>query len=265
MSTSNSLPGEAPGDFDSKMLVAKQKRKQAEHDRQLLLNRIALLKKEEDRACVPAASHIARARSGSHGRARRYKKIHKTKSRAEEILRIRIEHERETAEREAKQRRELRRRQLEAEINMAQEEQSRKNRQAQISLIQQQKREDVHAVREEAARAREEIRVQRLNDVVEKQEKRAAIKQHEDEVKRRRAAERRDVLRANRRDYEDKVAREVEETAVREREVVRMERVEMNLIQKLKKTQIIQQQAFEDLEQALNGDLSQMAPTDQTR
>ena len=263
MSTSNSLPGEAPGDFDSKMLVAKQKRKQAEHDRQLLLNRIALLKKEEDRACVPAASHMRGPES--HGRARRYKKIHKTKSRAEEILRIRIEHERETAEREAKQRRELRRRQLEAEINMAQEEQSRKNRQAQISLIQQQKREDVHAVREEAARAREEIRVQRLNDVVEKQEKRAAIKQHEDEVKRRRAAERRDVLRANRRDYEDKVAREVEETAVREREVVRMERIEMNLIQKLKKTQIIQQQAFEDLEQALNGDLSQMAPTDQTR
>ena len=180
-------------------------------------------------------------------------------------MRIRIEHERETAEREAKQRRELRRRQLEAEINMAQEEQSRKNRQAQISLIQQQKREDVHAVREEAARAREEIRVQRLNDVVEKQEKRAAIKQHEDEVKRRRNQERVDVLRSNRAHYEHKVAQEVEETAVREKEVVRMERVEMQLIQKLKKTQIIQQQAFEDLEQALNGDLSQMAPTDQTR
>ena len=237
MST-NSLPGEAPGAFDSKMLIAKQKRKQAEHDRQLLLNRIALLKKEEDRA---------------------YKKISKTKSRAEEILRIRIEHEQENNERENKQRREMRRRKLEAEINMAHEEQSRKNRQNQISMIQAQKRNDVHAVREEAARAREEIRIQRLNDVVEKQEKRAAIKQHEDELKRRRAQERHDVLRANRRDYEDKVAKEVEETNVREREVVRMERIEMNLIQKLKKTQIIQQQAFEDLEQALNGDLSQIA------
>ena len=31
------------------MLAAKLKRKQAEHDRQLLLNRIALLKKEEER------------------------------------------------------------------------------------------------------------------------------------------------------------------------------------------------------------------------
>jgi len=234
----SSLPGEAQhSDFDSKMLVAKQKRKQAEHDRQLLLNRIALLKKEEDRA---------------------YKKIAKTKSRAEEILRIRIEHEQENSEREAKHRREMRRRKLEAEINMAAEETSRKNRQMQINLIQAQKRCDVHAVREEAARAREEIRIQRLDDVVAKQEKRAAIKQHEDEVKRRRNQERVDVLRSNRAHYEHKVKQEVEETAVREKEVVRMERVEMQLIQKLKKTQIIQQQAFEDLEQALNGDLSQI-------
>ena len=94
---------------------------------------------------------------------------------------------------------------------------------------------------------------------MEKQEKRAAIKQHEDEVKRRREQERQEVLRANRAHYDVKVKQEIDETAVREKEVVRMERVEMQLIQKLKKTQIIQQQAFEDLEQALNGDLGQIS------
>ena len=52
------------------------------------------------------------------------------------------------------------------------------------------------------------------------------------------------------------VKREEKETAAREKEVVKMERTEMQLIQKLKKTQVMQQQAFEDLEQALNGDLA---------
>ena len=60
-------------DFESKMLLVKQKKKQAEHDKRLLVNRIALLKKEERKA---------------------YKKIEKTKERAQEVLTVRIEHER---------------------------------------------------------------------------------------------------------------------------------------------------------------------------
>jgi len=67
------------------------------------------------------------------------------------------------------------------------------------------------------------------------------------------------LAKANRAHYEAKVKLENEETTKREKEVVKMERIEMQLIQKLKKTQVMQQQAFEDLEQALNGDLSHMS------
>ena len=42
-----------------------------------------------------------------------------------------------------------------------------------------------------------------------------------------------------------------------------MEREEMKLIQKLKKTQVMQQQAFEDLENALNGDLSHLTQVEE--
>ncbi len=68
-------------DFESKMLLVKQKKKQAEHDKRLLVNRIALLKKEERKA---------------------YKKIEKTKERAQEVLTVRIEHERHHSERVAR-------------------------------------------------------------------------------------------------------------------------------------------------------------------
>ena len=46
-----------------------------------------------------------------------------------------------------------------------------------------------------------------------------------------------------------------EATRKKEKEVSRMEKVEMQLIQKLKNTQQLQQQAFKELENALNGDI----------
>lgn len=219
------------------MLSAKQKNRQAEADRQLLVNRIALLKKEEERVLS---------------------KIQKTRSRAEEILQIRVEHEQASLEREASQRRRATRQKQEAEAHHVAEEESRRNRQRQIEAIQAAKRDEVYKVREEAARAREEIRHQKLEDIIQKQQQRAVIKKREDELRLKREAERQQVLEVNRRNYEDRVNKQVVETVDKERQVMKMERTEMQLIQRLKKTQIIQQQAFEDLEHALNGDLAQV-------
>ena len=73
------LPSER-GEFQGKLLAAQHRKKQADNDRQLLLNRIALLKKEEARA---------------------WKKIEKTKGRAEEIIQMRMENEKRTEAREA--------------------------------------------------------------------------------------------------------------------------------------------------------------------
>ena len=229
-------------DFESKMLLVKQKKKQAEHDKRLLVNRLALLKKEESKA---------------------YKKIEKTRERAEEVLKVRVEHERHNSERDARHRRTQRRRKLEAEANKASEAEARRNRQLAMDHVQQVKFAKVREARSEAAHARDEIRADKLADVMEKQRKRTSIKEGEGKLRAQRQAEKAGVLRANRKAYEKKVREEEEGTVAREREVAHMEREEMKLIQKLKKTQVMQQQAFEDLETALNGDLSHLTQVEE--
>ena len=96
------------------MLLVKQKKKQAEHDKRLLVNRIALLKKEERKA---------------------YKKIEKTKERAQEVLTVRIEHERHHSERVARHARNERRRKLEAEANKASEAEARRTARGDAAAI----------------------------------------------------------------------------------------------------------------------------------
>ena len=103
--------------------------------------------------------------------------------------------------------------------------------------------------------AKEEIREQRRSEVISKQERRAEIKSHEEEVRRERENTRNDIIWENKKKYDRRVEAEEVETKVREKEVGKMERIEMALIQQLKNTQVIQQQAFEQLESALNGDV----------
>ena len=97
------LPSER-GEYQGKLLSAQHRKKQADNDRQLLLNRIALLKKEEVRA---------------------WKKIQKTKDRAEEILRMRQENDVRMKEREAQAQRQLERQKEEALRNGQIEEKAR--------------------------------------------------------------------------------------------------------------------------------------------
>merc|ERR1711981_1334772 len=82
-------------------------------------------------------------------------------------------------------------------------------------------------------------------------------------LRERKQQEMQGILKRNRKAYERKVKDEEKATLLREKEVARMEREEMKLIQKLKKTQVMQQQAFEDLENALNGDLSHLTQVEE--
>ena len=129
--------------------------------------------------------------------------------------------------------------------------------------VQQLKFAKVREARSEAAQARDEIRAEQLADVVEKQRKRAEVKEHEAKLRERKQQEMQGILKRNRKAYERKVKEEERATLLREKEVARMEREEMKLIQKLKKTQVMQQQAFEDLENALNGDLSHLTQVEE--
>ena len=163
-------------DFESKMLLVKQKKKQAEHDKRLLVNRIALLKKEERKA---------------------YKKIEKTKERAQEVLTVRIEHERHHSERVARRARNERRRKLEPRRTKASEAEARgigtgHAARAAVEICQSPR----SAV--EAAQARDEIRAEQLADVVEKQRKRAEVKEHEAKLRERKQQEMQGILKRNR-------------------------------------------------------------------
>ena len=231
-----SLPSSV-SEFESKMLSAKQKARQAEADRQLLLNRVALLKREEERA---------------------WRKIQSTKSRAEEILQMRMEHEQQAAERESLRAREEARRKVDSEKAWRLEEAARRARRTQLESGLSKKKDDVQKVRSEAAKAREAIREQRLDSILTKQQKRLAVKRHEEELRARREKEQQDIIDQNRRNYDTKVQQQVLETQKQEKVVLKMEKKEMDLIQKLKKTQVMQQQAFQDLEHALNGELTQV-------
>lgn len=60
-------------------------------------------------------------------------------------------------------------------------------------------------------------------------------------------------LEANKRAYDDRVSREDAARRAKESEVAQLEALEMELIEKLKRTQAQQQRAFNDLEAALSG------------
>ena len=67
--------------------------------------------------------------------------------------------------------------------------------------------------------------------------------------------EERRIAEVNEKKYNQRVKDREVATRKKEKEVSRMERVEMQLIQKLKNTQQLQQQAFQELENALNGEV----------
>jgi len=205
-----------------------------EQDALLLENRIALLKKEEERA---------------------WRKIQQTKKRADEIVRMRRDNEKRL---EMKQmmalQAEERERQL-ADEHLRMGEEARRARAKVLEDMYNRKRTDVLRVRQEKQMNREEVRTSQAEDYAAKREMRAAVMRQEEEARSAKEAERARVERANEDEYLRRV-REKELAARRkEKAVAKMEKVEMQLIQKLKNTQQLQQRAFYELENALNGDV----------
>mmetsp|Transcript_13611 Transcript_13611/g.17933 ORF Transcript_13611/g.17933 Transcript_13611/m.17933 type:complete len:245 (+) Transcript_13611:207-941(+) len=224
------LPSEVYN-YNGKLLSAQQRKKQALNDAQLLQNRIALLKKEEERA---------------------WRKIHQTKSRAQEILKLREDNERKMEERMQAAMAANEAQQKMAEQNKIQEEIARRNRAAQIEKMYKEKRQKVNEVRQEKQNIRRELMDQRENEVLKNRRQREYIVAHEQEVRERRERERQQKLEENKVNYECKVKQQHFESRQKEKEVEKLERIEMELIQKLKSTQLLQQNAYSELESALN-------------
>lgn len=221
---------------------AKEARKRAELDAQLLANRIALLKQEEEKA---------------------WKKIEETRKRAQEIMDLRSANEQKFVAKEqfykakwesiraaqtqnqynrdkAKAVREATRGGLleERQMNAA-----KTKNQSQQYLLQKKEREA----------SEKQVNLERSN----------LIKQKKEDAKRRLEEDRLCQLEKFREDYE---ARTAQEELLRSRTdalVAKMEKEEMELIQRLQNTQTVQRNAYEELEAAL-GQTAQQVSTNRS-
>jgi len=209
---------------------AKESRKRAELDAQLLANRIALLKQEEEKA---------------------WKKIEETRKRATEITTLRDQNEQKFGAKE--------------QFYKAKWE-SIRSAQSQN----QQNRDKSKAVRESTqlglmeARARnaEETKQHSQQMLLHKKERQHAelqanversqmIKQKKEDGKRKLEEDRLAQLEKFREDYEARAAQEELLRARTDSLVAKMEKEEMELIQRLQNTQTVQRNAYEELENSL--------------
>lgn len=223
---------ESGGIVRTTLTAVKETRKRAELDAQLLANRIALLKQEEDKA---------------------ERKIEDTKKRANEILALRSENEGKFQMKELHYKDKwegIRQCQVQ---NSYRRDQLKSAREANLQAIRESKRQQVNQMKLKksdnllAKKERESnhriINVDRTNQ----------IRQQKESAKQRQEMERMRKLDAYRQEYEERVAKEEELRQRTEVLVTKMEKEEMDLIQRLQNTQALQRSAYEDLENALNG------------
>jgi hypothetical protein len=218
----------------TKLAEAKQMRKRADEDARLLSNRIALLKQEEMKAM---------------------KKIEETRRKAQEIMEAR------NRNLEEQRKREEARKQKEDEENFKME-QNRKNRER-IRYLKDQANQyrlnkafiDVQSLKktkEKNIKTIEEIRNEELAEKIQLKQQIKNQQREAEEKKRKILEEKREKARL---ENERKVEEENRLRREREEEVARMEQEELELIQRLQNTQLLQKSAYEDLENALSGQL----------
>jgi len=226
------------GDVTRRLSFLKHKKKQAANDAQLLMNRIALLQKEEERA---------------------RKKIDQTKDRASEILAMRDENEKRiqayvgavNEERSNQLKQQMKNKEIDQE--------SRKNRMQQAELITSKRKEDVSAMLQEKKALTKLMLKEQEKELKEKQKKRDEVKKQEELARLKREQEKREQDRRVQEMYEKKAAMEEYEARKAEKLVKALERKEREWMEKLKQAQNVQELAFEQLESALLKESSSMS------
>ncbi|KDO21612.1 hypothetical protein SPRG_13297 [Saprolegnia parasitica CBS 223.65] len=225
-----SVPRPSTSGAPSKLSQAKSKRKQAEYDAKLLANRLALLKQEEQKA---------------------WRKIEQTREKAQQIL----EHREEAVKKQQDRHLFLHAREVETRTatkkhKLAAKTSVIKKRQAAISVISR-KYQEVDTVKQERRRLKIEKERQAQAEVERAREKRELVRRQEEELRKKRLKERVVAEKQAVARYRQSV--EEEEVMLREqrKRVAAMERAELELIQRLQSTQLLQRQAYNELEKAL--------------
>jgi len=218
---------------------AKEARKRAELDAQLLANRIALLKQEEEKA---------------------WNKINETRRRATEIVTLRNQNEQKFMAKEHFYKEKWDSIRSSQAHNAANRERSKEARSMTRNLMLDDKKKNVNATKLQSQDNHAQKKERESSERQWNAERGNHVKQQRLEAKRKLEMERKQKLDQFHEDYE---ARTAEEDMLRERTqalVAQMEKEEMELIQRLQNTQTVQRSAYEELENAL-GQTSQQIST----
>lgn len=213
-----------------KLSVFKHIKKKAANDAQLLMNRIALIQKEEERA---------------------RKKIQETKDRAAEIIALRYENEKRVEEYASAVTEVKKFQQVLLAKNREQDSEGKKSRQQRMELLQHRRREEVEEMVMEKKYLTQLMIQEQEREVIMKQKRRDEIRRMEEEMKAKKEQEKREKERKRKEMYAKKLQAESEEAKRAEKLVKALERKEREWIEKLKSAQSVQDTAFEQLERAL--------------
>jgi len=216
--------------IQANLTTAKEARKRAELDAQLLANRIALLKQEEEKA---------------------WKKIEETRKRASEIVELRKSNEKKFSAKEDFYKQKWESIRSAQSSNAANRDKSKAIREQTKHSLMEQKHANASATKQQSQHMLLQKKDQEASDRQQKLERSAYLKQRKDDAKKRLEEERLQQLEKFREDYEARVAQEELLRARTDALVAKMEKEEMELIQRLQNTQTIQRNAYEELEVAL--------------
>jgi hypothetical protein len=228
------------GSVQSSLTIAKESRKRAELDAQLLANRIALLKQEEEKA---------------------WKKIEETQKKSAEIVNLRKQNEDKFAAKEQFYKSKWESiRSAQAQNAMSREKARALREQTRTGIV-----EERHGNAARTKQQSQELLMQKkereASERQANQERSSYLKAKKLDAKRKLEDHRLAQLERFREDYE---ARASQEELLRHRTemlVAKMEKEEMELIQRLQNTQNIQRNAYEELESALGQTSVPMTPS----
>lgn len=214
----------------------KHLKKKNANDAQLLMNRIALLQKEEERA---------------------RRKIEQTKERAHAIIAVREDNERRIQEWVAATEEEKNKLEQMRHLNAASAEETQVLRARQLAKIAQSKKDVVKESRVKQSKLRNDVIKMKEDEVKSKMERHLELKRQEAESKARREEQKRLHDQKVREHFEQKARMEEAEVKRAEALVKALEQKEREWIERLRETQSVQEQTFVHLESALkNGSRS---------
>mmetsp|Transcript_18166 Transcript_18166/g.45476 ORF Transcript_18166/g.45476 Transcript_18166/m.45476 type:complete len:252 (+) Transcript_18166:389-1144(+) len=222
----------------SNLTGAKEARKRAELDAQLLANRIALLKQEEDKA---------------------WKKIDETRKRAGEIVGLRTVNESKFMAKEDFYKGKwegIRHAQAQNAYNR---DKAKATREQTKTEVMEQKKKSVDNVK---GKSQQNLMAKKERQAMEQQinnERSEMIRRQKAEAKAKLEREQEAKLQKYREEYENRVAQEEMLRCRTEALVAQMEKEEMELIQRLQNTQTVQRRAYEELEGALGSTSQKVA------